>query len=83
MADSGNTNGAIENFMKVLALDPRYSPAKLKLGDLYESLGDTGMAKIYYEDFVQTASLLYSDDVTKVKDKLSKYPQPADSLSSQ
>lgn len=83
MADSGKIDEAIENFMKVLALDPRYSPAKLRLGDLYESLGDSGMAKVYYEDFVQTATLLYSDDVTKVKDKLSKYPHPADSLSSQ
>lgn len=73
--DAGEFNQAIDNFMKVLAIDPYYSPAKLQLGNLYETLGDSDMAKLYYEEFVQTAPLLYSDDINSIKEKLAKYPR--------
>jgi tetratricopeptide (TPR) repeat protein len=73
MFDSGAYSEALDNFMRTLALNPYYSPAKLQLGRIYEITGDSGMAKVYFEEFVKTAPILYSDDIKVVKDKLEKY----------
>lgn len=73
MFDSGVYAEALDNFMRTLALNPYYSPAKLQLGRIYEIMGDSGMARIYFEDFVKTAPILYSDDIEAVKEKLEKY----------
>jgi len=73
MFDSGVYNEALDNFMRTLALNPYYSPAKLQLGRIYEIMGDSGMARVYFEEFVQTAPILYSDDIKAVKAKLEKY----------
>ena len=71
--DAGRIDQSIENFMTVLALDPSYSPAKMMLGNVYEAIGDSGMAKVYYLEFIGSASFLYQHDVEAVKDKLEKH----------
>ena len=73
MSESGAYNEAMDNFMKTLAVDPDYSPAKLQLGNIYEIMADSGMAKVYFEEFVQTAPPIYIDDVKKIEAKLVKY----------
>jgi tetratricopeptide (TPR) repeat protein len=61
---------AIDYYQKALALDPSIVAAKLQLGRLYESLGDTAMALLYYKEFVDTAPLAYLDDINQAKAKL-------------
>ena len=73
MFESGAYEQAMDNFMKILTIDPDFSAAKFQLGNVYEILGDSGMAKVYFEEFVQTAPLIYSDDIKTVKEKLIKY----------
>lgn len=73
MIESGISDAAMVNFMKTLSIDPDYSPAKLQIGNVYELYGDSGMAKVYFEEFVKTAPLIYSDDINKVKAKLQQY----------
>jgi len=73
MSELGAYDEAMDNFMKALAVDPDYSPAKLQLGNIYEIKGDSGMAKVYFEEFVQTAPPIYMDDVKKIEAKLVKY----------
>jgi len=73
MFESGAFSEALDNFMRTLALNPYYSPAKLQLGRIYEIMGDSGMARVYYEEFIKTAPFLYSDDIKAVKAKLEKY----------
>lgn len=71
--EAGNAEMALGNFLHVLALEPSYAPAKLMLGDVYEAMGDSGMARVYYEEFVNTASILYLDDINAVREKLIEY----------
>lgn len=71
--DGGQIDQSLDNFMHVLALDPDYTPAKYMLGNVYEAVGDSGMAKLYYQEFVDTAPMLYLDNINEVKEKLSKY----------
>jgi tetratricopeptide (TPR) repeat protein len=71
--EAGQVESALANFLKVLGIDPDYSPAQLQLGNVYEAVGDSGMARTYYEQFINTASLLYLDDINAVKEKLTKY----------
>ncbi|MCP4581465.1 MAG: tetratricopeptide repeat protein [candidate division Zixibacteria bacterium] len=73
MLDSGANIEALDNFMRTLAVDPNYSPAKLQLGNIYEIIGDSGMARVYFDEFIKTAPLLYSDDIEAVKNKLDKH----------
>jgi tetratricopeptide (TPR) repeat protein len=71
--EAGSVEMALENFLQVLAFDPSYAPAKLMLGDVYEAIGDSGMARVYYEEFINSASFLYRDDIEAVKEKLKSY----------
>ncbi|MCD6163164.1 MAG: hypothetical protein J7K40_12240 [candidate division Zixibacteria bacterium] len=73
MFESGASDEAMDNFMKTLSVDPDYSPAKLQIGNVYELYGDSGMAKVYFEEFVKTAPLIYRDDINRVKEKLLQY----------
>ena len=69
----GYFDKAAGNFQQALALDPGIFAAKKRLGDLYEIMGDSGMAKIYYEDFLDSAPPLYVDDINSVREKLNNY----------
>lgn len=73
MMESGAYEQAMDNFMKTLSCDPDFSPAKLQMGYIYEIMNDTGLAKVYFNEFVQTAPVIYLDDINKVKEKLAKY----------
>jgi tetratricopeptide (TPR) repeat protein len=64
---------AAENFQHALALNSNLFAAKKKLGDLYEIMGDSGMARIYYQDFLDSAPIIYIDDINEVRQKLSQY----------
>jgi tetratricopeptide (TPR) repeat protein len=64
---------AIDQFQKALALEPGLVAAKKRLGELYEALGDTAMATIYYREFVDTAPIIYLQDIESVKSKLEKF----------
>jgi len=64
---------AAENFQHALALDSGLFAAKKKLGDLYEIMGDSGIARIYYREFLETAPIIYMDDINEVRQKLSNY----------
>jgi tetratricopeptide (TPR) repeat protein len=72
-SERGKREEAIEHYMECLSLDQAYSPAKLQLGNLYESLGDSANALIYFQDFVKTAPFIYRDDIKSTKEKLVKY----------
>jgi tetratricopeptide (TPR) repeat protein len=72
-AESGDREQAIEHYLECLSYDQSYSPAKLQLGNIYESLGDSGNALIYYREFVKTAPFIYRDDIKSTKEKLVKY----------
>jgi tetratricopeptide (TPR) repeat protein len=72
-SERGKREEAIEHYMECLSLDQSYSPAKLQLGNLYESLGDSANALAYYQDFVKTAPFIYRDDIKSTKEKLVKY----------
>ncbi len=71
--DNSQVEQAIENFMTVLGIDPHYSPAKMMLGNVYEAIGDSGMAKVYFEEFIDTAPLLYQQNIDEIKEKLEKH----------
>lgn len=73
MMESGAYEQAMDNFIKTLSCEPDFSPAKLQMGYLYEILGDTGLAKVYFNEFVQTAPIIYLDDINKIKKKLTNY----------
>lgn len=64
---------AIDYYQKSLALDPTLVAAKLRLGDLYETLGDSSLARIYFQEFVETAPMIYLDDIEKTKIRLKAY----------
>lgn len=64
---------AAGNFQHALALDSGLFAAKKKMGDLYEIMGDSGMARTYYEDFLDSAPIIYIDDINEVRQKLSEY----------
>ncbi len=68
--DNGQVEQAMENFMSVLGIDPYYSPAMLMLGDIHEAIGDSSMAKVYYEEFINTAPILYQQNIDEIKQKL-------------
>jgi tetratricopeptide (TPR) repeat protein len=72
-SERGKREEAIEHYMECLSLDQAYAPAKLQLGNLYESLGDSANAASYYQDFVKTAPFIYRDDIKSTKEKLVKY----------
>jgi tetratricopeptide (TPR) repeat protein len=69
----GLFNEAAGNFQHSLALNSNLFAAKKKLGDLYEIMGDSGMARTYYEDFLDSAPIIYIDDINEVRQKLSQY----------
>lgn len=71
--DNGQVEQSLEYFMTVLGFDPFYSPAKMMLGNVYEGIGDSGMAKVYYEEFVNSAPLLYQENIEEIKEKLEKH----------
>jgi tetratricopeptide (TPR) repeat protein len=64
---------AIDNYQKALMLDASMVAVKLRLGDLYESLGDSTMARLYYQEFVDSSRPDYLDDINRIKAKLEKY----------
>jgi len=74
-SEAGNHEEAVDAFLRTLTADPEFSPAKLQLGYSYEALGDSGMAEVYFEEFVETAPLIYLDDINVAKAKLAKYKQ--------
>jgi tetratricopeptide (TPR) repeat protein len=61
---------AIDQFQKALALDPNLVAAKKRLGELYEALGDSTMAEIYFREFVDTAPMIYLHDIDSIRTKL-------------
>jgi tetratricopeptide (TPR) repeat protein len=75
MAARNENEAAIDQFQRALALDPNLVAARKRLGDLYESLGDSEMAAIYYREFLDNAPIIYLDDIDSVKAKLDRdYP---------
>ena len=73
MFESGAYEEAMNNFMKALAADPNCCIAKLQLGNVYEIMGDSGMAEVYFEEFVKTAPFIYLDNIKSIKEKLAKF----------
>ena len=73
MSMDGDTLIAITYFLKALARDQGMFAAKKRLGDLFEARGDSAMARIYFQEFVDSAPMIYSDDIKEVEDKLSRY----------
>jgi len=69
----GQADSAFADFFACLSIDPGYSAAKYRLGQLYESTGDTAMAMAYYDDFVKTAPIIYLEDINQAKGKLDRY----------
>jgi tetratricopeptide (TPR) repeat protein len=63
---------AIDQFQKALAIEPGLVAAKKRLGEIYELLGDSAMAEIFYREFVDTAPIIYLHDIEEVKSKLKK-----------
>jgi len=61
---------AIDMFQKALAIDPGIIAAKKRLGELYEIMGDSAMSRIYFQEFIATAPIIYSQDIEAVKTKL-------------
>ena len=68
--DSGDYEQAMNELMKSLTINPQYSPSILQLAHIYELTGDSGMARVYYEEFVKTAPIIYLDDINSAKEKL-------------
>jgi tetratricopeptide (TPR) repeat protein len=64
---------AVDYFQKTLALDTTMVAAKLQLGQTYEVLGDSDMARLYFQEFVDTAPQIYLDDINRIKAKLQNY----------
>jgi tetratricopeptide (TPR) repeat protein len=69
----GNYQSAVDYYQKAMALDTTMIEVKLRLGELYEALGDSTMARIYFQEFVDSAPLIYTDDINRTKAKLEKY----------
>lgn len=71
---SGNSfEEAIDYYQKALVLDTSMVAAKAQLGLLYETLGDSAMARIFFADFVNSAPAIYSADIEKIQAKLKNY----------
>lgn len=73
MSIEGDTSRAITYFLKALARDQGMFAAKKRLGDLFEARGDSAMARIYFQEFLDSAPIIYADDITKVQEKLERY----------
>jgi tetratricopeptide (TPR) repeat protein len=73
LSADGEIPKAIDYYQKALALDTNYVEVKLRLGELYEQLGDSTMAKLYFQEFVNSAPMIYNDDINRVKSKLENY----------
>jgi len=69
----GLLDNAAGSFQHALALDSGLFAAKKRLGDIFEIMGDSGMARLYYEDFLNSAPTVYIDDINEVRQKLAKY----------
>lgn len=69
----GLFDDAAGSFQHALALDSGLFAAKKRLGDVYEIMGDSGMARLYYEDFLDSAPIIYMDDINEVRLKLDNY----------
>lgn len=70
--DLKNYQMAIADFYNCLAVAPDFVPAKYYLGYLFEQVGDTATAIIYLEDFVNSASFIYRDDINRAKEEIQK-----------
>jgi tetratricopeptide (TPR) repeat protein len=64
---SGQTDKAIERFLRVTEIDPNYADAYVYLGDVYESLNDIKNAIKYYEIYQSKV------DDTHIKEDISNY----------
>lgn len=73
MAIDGDTASAISYFSKTLALAPRVFAAQKRLGELHEAMGDSAMARIYFEEFLDSVPMIYTDDITQIREKLRRY----------
>ncbi len=73
MSIDGDTLSAITYFLKALALDQEMFAAKKRLGDLFEARGDSAMARIYFQGFLDSAPIIYADDIREIESKLSRY----------
>jgi tetratricopeptide (TPR) repeat protein len=73
MSIEGDTLSSITYFLKTLARDQAMFAAKKRLGDLFEARGDSAMARIYFQEFVDSAPMIYMDDITEVQEKLDRY----------
>ena len=73
LAGENSFEQAIDYYQKALVLDTSMVAAKAQLGLLYETLGDSAMAHIYYSEFVNSAPPIYSADIEKIQAKLKDY----------
>jgi len=72
-AEKSETEKAIADFIECLNNDPSFAPAKMQLGNLFELLGDSAKALVYFREFVRTAPIIYLDDIKATREKLAKY----------
>ncbi|OGC94496.1 MAG: hypothetical protein A2W25_01560 [candidate division Zixibacteria bacterium RBG_16_53_22] len=70
LIEEHNYEEAIDQFQKALALEPALIAAKKRLGELYEALGDSAMAEMYFREFVGTAPIIYLQDIELIRSKL-------------
>jgi tetratricopeptide (TPR) repeat protein len=73
LKEDGEYPKAVDYYQKALMLDGSMVAVKLRLGDLYESLGDSVMARLYYQEFINSNRPDYLDDINRTKAKLEKY----------
>jgi tetratricopeptide (TPR) repeat protein len=69
----GLLDDAVASFKQALALESELFAAQKKLGEIYEIMGDSGMARIYFEEFIRTAPAIYIDDIIEIEQKLTHY----------
>jgi tetratricopeptide (TPR) repeat protein len=69
----GLFDDAAGSFQHALALDSGLFAAQKRLGDIFEIMGDSGMARLYYEDFLNSVPVIYVDDINEVREKLTNY----------
>jgi hypothetical protein len=54
-------------------LNPGIFAARKRLGELHEAMGDSALARIYFEEFLDSVPMIYTDDINEIRDKLDRY----------
>ena len=73
MTMGGDTLEAISYFSRALALESNLFVANKRLGEIFEARADSAMARLYFEEFLKSAPMIYAEEINEVKDKLSRY----------